>query len=152
MRKTTGVMLAMTGLLLGSAGTAAAGILDPHREPARCFSCHRDVPEEGSVRAGDLALLAPTIDETCAICHGAVCCEPAARHRNHPTSIDRWNDRNFRRPRTLPLFDGYITCATCHLHRYRDQPGNRLLLRIVKELGDDKYDWTELCHDCHTDY
>ncbi len=146
------VALATAAVLLVISSAGVSAVLDPHAEPARCFSCHREIPDERDARAGDYLLLTPTIDETCAVCHGVICCESAARHRNHPTSIDRWSDTKFRRPRTLPLFDGYITCATCHLHRYGDQPENRLLLRIYKDLGNGKIDWDGLCRDCHTDY
>lgn len=127
-------------------------LINPHEEPARCPSCHDRIPDDREARAGQYFLHQPTTDETCAMCHPTLCCDSSVKHTNHPTGIDRWNDPKFRRPKTLPLFDGFITCSTCHFHRERDAKREFWLLRIVALGKDGKPDWAGLCRDCHVDY
>lgn len=138
-------------LLLAVAAGSARGVMNPHIEPASCPSCHTKVPTAEEGQAGDYFLLKDTIDATCHICHEYSCCKPSSLHgSNHPSNINSWDMKQFRRPKTLPLYSGYITCDTCHFHRAAQGNGYKLV-RIVK-LDGKKIDWTELCHDCHVDY
>jgi len=124
---------------------------NPHVEPAACPSCHTKAPTVEQGQAGDYYLVKDTIDDTCHVCHEYGCCKPGSLHGgNHPSNINSWDRNLFRRPRTLPLYDGYITCDTCHFHR--EAQGNVYkLVRIVKVDGQ-KANWTDLCRDCHVDY
>ncbi|GAB4368286.1 MAG: hypothetical protein Kow00128_13530 [Deltaproteobacteria bacterium] len=130
---------------------ALFGLLNPHLPPEPCGSCHANVPTEAEGRAGEYFLLKDTIDATCHICHETTCCKPGSLHGiNHPSDIDTWDRKLFRKPKTLPLFGGYITCSTCHLHS-RPEGASYKLVRIVR-IDARKIDWTELCVDCHVGY
>ena len=123
------------------------GIPSPHAEPSSCPSCHTEVPTPEEASAGRYSLRGDSIDETCCICH-ITKCKPIEGKKNHPSNINRWNREEMRAPATLPMFDGYLTCLTCH---YRNKPegGGYKRLRIVKVRGD-RADWAMLCRDCHT--
>lgn len=142
------------GLMVLGVGRAwSVEIIDPHEEPAKCSSCHSQSPTEEDALDGELYLLGATIDETCHICHPYDCCRiNSLKGHNHPSSVDKWDVDNFTEPESLPLFDGYITCNTCHYHRMADVPGrNYRMVRLVS-VGLQRVDWTLLCKDCHTDY
>src|SRR5512139_867418 len=127
------------------------GLLNPHIKPEPCGSCHTKVPTEEDGRTGDYFLLKDRIDDTCHICHEKTCCKPGSLHgTNHPSNIDRWDWKKFRRPKILPLHNGFITCSTCHVHSKPDGPSYKMV-RIVKIDGK-RIDWTELCRDCHEGY
>ncbi|MBI5904259.1 MAG: hypothetical protein HZB86_01690 [Deltaproteobacteria bacterium] len=127
------------------------GVLNPHVKPEPCGSCHTKVPTEAEGRAGDYFLLKDTIDDTCHVCHEKTCCKPGSLHgKNHPSNIDRWDRKLFRRPKSLPLHNGFITCNTCHLHTKPDGP-SYMMVRIVKIDGK-SIDWSKLCTDCHEGY
>lgn len=124
------------------------GLLNPHIKPEPCGSCHTKVPTD---KDHEYFLLKDTIDETCHICHEKTCCKPGSLHGiSHPSNIDRWDWKLFRRPKTLPLHNGFITCNTCHLHTKPDGPSYKMV-RVVKIDGK-RIDWTELCRDCHLGY
>jgi len=59
--------------------------------------------------------------------------------KNHPSNTNRWNREEMTVPTTLPLYDGYITCLTCH---YRNKPegADYKRVRMVKVKGD-RVDW-----------
>ncbi len=138
-------------LALVAAATAARAADNPHVEPARCLACHTKVPTADDGERGDYFLIRDTIDDTCHACHTSACCMPGTLHgANHPSNINNWDWKLFHRPKTLPLFNGYITCSTCHFHREAEGSAYKLV-RIVKVDGK-KVDWTELCHDCHVGY
>ena len=121
------------------------GLLNPHIKPEPCGSCHTKIPGKEDYK---FFLLKDTIDETCHVCHEKVCCKPGSLHGiNHPSHIRNWDWKIMRRPKTLPLYDGYITCSTCHLHSKPDGPSYKMV-RLVKIDGK-RIDWTELCTDCH---
>lgn len=128
------------------------GLINPHVEPANCESCHVKIPSQEEAERGDYFLLKETIDSTCHICHEYTCCKVGSLHekeRNHPSNIDRWDRNKVAEPKTLPLFDGYITCSTCHYHR-KPEGGDYKMIRILKKnvLGDLR-NWEGLCVDCH---
>ncbi len=126
-------------------------LVNPHIPPDPCDACHTKVPTAEQAKAGEYQLLKDNIDDLCHICHEATCCKPGSLHGgNHPSNINTWDRKKFREPKTLPLFDGYITCETCHTHRRPEGPQYKLV-RIVKIDGK-KIDWTELCTDCHVGY
>lgn len=140
-------------LIIAGSAPVAVGLLNPHIKPEPCESCHRKIPNEDETRAGDYFLLKDTIDATCHICHEYTCCKVGSLHeknRNHPSDIDSWDSDIARKPRDLPLHNGFITCNTCHLHTKPDGEDYKLV-RLVK-ISTMKNDWTELCMDCHVDY
>lgn len=140
-------------LVLGAAAAYAAGLINPHVEPAQCGSCHTRVPTDEEAAQGKYLLLKEGIDETCEICHPYTCCAVGSLHEkehNHPSNINRWDTTKFRRPKTLPLFDGYITCDTCHFHRVPKENSYKLVrIAVVTQT---LHDWAGLCRDCHSDY
>ena len=129
---------------------ARAGELDeiasPHGDPSSCPACHTDVSASGEAAGGRYSLRGDSIDETCCICH-ITKCKPIEGKWNHPSNINRWDREEMTVPATLPLYDGYITCLTCH---YRDKPegADYKRIRILKIKGD-QADWAGLCRDCH---
>ncbi len=129
----------------------AGAVLNPHVKPEPCGSCHTRVPTQEEGEAGDYHLLKDTIDDTCQVCHVAKCCSPGSLHGiSHPSNIKDWDWKVFRRPKTLPLHNGYITCSTCHFHSIPEGPSFKMV-RIVSVEGK-KIDWTGLCRDCHSGY
>jgi hypothetical protein len=157
--RTAGVFTVLFFLIMMWVVTWGAGyvgsveIIDPHEEPAKCSSCHSENPTEEDVLSGEYRLLADGIDETCHICHPYDCCIiNSLKGHNHPSNVDKWDVEKFTVPETLPLFDGKITCNTCHYHRMEDVPGrNHMMVRLV-EVAVEMIDWTRLCADCHTEY
>lgn len=140
-------------VLLYLPGPGRAGELDgiqsPHGGPTSCPSCHTAVPTPEDAGAGRYSLRGGSIDETCCICHVAKC-KPLAGKKNHPSNTNRWNRAELKVPATLPLYDGYITCLTCH-YRNRPEGADYKRIRLVKIMGD-RVDWSGLCRDCHTDH
>jgi predicted CXXCH cytochrome family protein len=150
---------ALVPLLLWSTGAAA--LVDPHDDgnPSRCLSCHTRAITAEDARRGDLSLLKESIDEVCLICHlEKDCCVTGQRHEGrdislgvtHPSDLDARSVPRTARPKTLPLQDGRITCATCHLHD-RQKPADYKLVRMVR-IKDTGIDWSPLCLDCHPTY
>ncbi len=138
-------------LVLAAAAVAARAADNPHVEPAKCPACHTKAPTADDAKRGDYFLLKDGIDDTCHTCHETTCCKPGSLHgENHPSNIDTWDAKLFRAPRTLPLYNGYITCNTCHFHRLAQ--GNAYKLVRIVTIDGRRVDWTELCRDCHVDY
>jgi hypothetical protein len=127
--------------------------MNPHADPDACGSCHNTRPptkEEGA--AGEYRLLGGSIDATCHICHTKMCCEVNALHRfDHPSDVNRWDTAKFRKPKSLPLFDGYITCSTCHRHEVTKDDPKCAMVRICNRTLS-RIEWIDLCKDCHTQY
>ncbi len=134
-------------LLLIPAALILYGFTNPHAGPDTCGSCHSAVPTADDAAARDYKLLGGTIDGTCRACHREKYCTLGSYQAFHPSGIDEWEDWIARPPRTVPLFGGFITCATCHLHRRPGEPDYKML-RLTRVEGD-KVDTTELCRDCH---
>ncbi len=124
--------------------------MNPHVEPDACDACHTKVPTESDIAAGNYFLARGTIVETCAPCHEEMVCRPGSEHLNHPCGIDKWNPETCSGPTALPLFDGFFTCLTCHLHTKPEGPDYKMV-RIVTIEGKD-VDWSGLCRDCHVNY
>lgn len=144
-------LIPLLAFLLGGASATSFALLNPHIKPEPCGSCHTKVPTEEEGQMGEYFLLKETIDDTCHVCHEKTCCKPGSLHGiNHPSNIDDWDWKLFRRPKTLPLYGGFITCSTCHLHSVPDGDSFKMV-RIVKIDGK-KIDWTALCTDCHVGY
>lgn len=145
---------ALFGVFLGSvllASVSSFAIMNPHKKPEPCESCHSKVPSKEDGESGNYYLLKDSIDDTCHVCHDTMCCSAFTIHGgSHPSNIKDWDRKLFRAPKTLPLHDGYITCSTCHLHSIPDGPSYKMV-RIVRIDGK-KIDWTELCRDCHSSY
>ena len=145
------LLCALAAAVLLTASPESRALLNPHIKPEPCESCHTKVPTEADGRVGDYFLLKNSIDDTCHVCHEKTCCKPGSLHGiNHPSNIDRWDWKLFRRPKTLPLHRGFITCNTCHLHSKPDVPSYKMV-RIVIVDGK-RIDWAELCRDCHQGY
>jgi len=147
------IFAAMVAMTWGAGHASAVEIIDPHTEPAKCSSCHSENPTEEDVLSGEYRLLGESIDETCHICHPYDCCRiNSLKGHNHPSNVSKWDVEKFTEPENLPLFDGMITCNTCHYHRMGDVPGqNYRMVRLV-EVTLERVDWTPLCADCHTGY
>jgi hypothetical protein len=131
----------------------AAAITNPHYTE-HCPSCHLKLPEKGSDGEMDYNFLAEDIDPTCMICHSDECCTIAKPNQfTHASGIDRWDEDKYGTPQVLPLFDGYITCVTCHFWRRSNNPApvDYKLVRLV-EITPTGVRWTVLCQDCHRDY
>lgn len=125
-------------------------IINPHLPPDSCDSCHVRLPTKEEAAAGNYRLLKESIDGTCRICHPPMCCEVGSLHTfNHPSDFDKWDRTRFRRPKTLPLHNGKITCATCHFHLKKDGPTYRMVRIVQRDRGG--IQWIYLCRDCHTD-
>ena len=148
------IVLCVSTLLAGTGTSWGIEIVDPHEEPATCKSCHSQNPTPDDIDNGDYLLLAEGIDLTCNICHPYDCCRIySLKGHNHPSNVGEWDIENFTEPKTVPLFDGLITCNTCHYHRRVQIQGgdDYQMVRMVKvEL--DRIDWTALCLDCHIEY
>lgn len=131
----------------------ADAITNPHVKD-NCSSCHLKLPEKGADGVMDYSFLAEDIDPTCMICHSDSCCSIAKPHEStHASGIDRWDKNKYGTPKKLPLYDGYITCATCHFWRRSNNPApvDYKLVRLV-EIRPTGVDWTVLCHDCHSGF
>ncbi|UCF31874.1 MAG: hypothetical protein JSV26_05585 [bacterium] len=129
------ILFSISGVL----GLPAAD--NPHpRSPCAWDSCHAKDPAEG-----DILLLKKSIDETCCFCHTEKC--SYTEGMNHLSNVDQWDRNEFVRPKSLPLYDGFITCMTCH-YRIKPQGVDYRMVRIVA-IEDDNVTWEELCRDCH---
>ncbi len=128
-------------ILFAAVSMSLSDVSNPHSSE-RCAwnSCHMEDP-----LGSDILLLGESIDSTCCICHTAKCA--LTEGKNHISNIDKWNRNEFRSPGSLPLYDGYITCMTCH-YRTKPQGPDYKMVRIVTVEGD-QVTWTELCRDCH---
>lgn len=141
----------LAAVLLLSASFRSPAVINPHVKPESCESCHTKIPTAADGDRGEYFLLKESIDETCHICHEKTCCKPGSLHGSgHPSNIDRWDRGKFRKPKSLPLHNGFFTCNTCHLHAKPDGPSFKMV-RIVKIDGK-KIDWSDLCTDCHAGY
>jgi len=141
----------LAAVLLFFASLRSGAVINPHVKPEPCESCHTKIPTAADGDRGEYFLLKESIDETCHVCHEKTCCKPGSLHgSSHPSNIDRWDREKFRKPKTLPLHNGFITCNTCHMHSKPDGPSFKMV-RIVKIDGK-KIDWSDLCTDCHVGY
>ncbi|MDH3393288.1 MAG: hypothetical protein OEL66_04725 [Desulfobulbaceae bacterium] len=135
------LVLLLAALLMGT------DVVNPHVDPESCLSCHTQIPTAEQAAAGDYYCIEVTIDATCGTCHPTFTEGPP----NHPSDIDDWDHDYVSIPSSLPLFNGKITCNTCHLHLVSDAL-SIYLLRKVKLNDQSEFDWTELCLDCHHGY
>lgn len=145
-------IISLAALLAGVAAPAAA-IVNPHYEE-HCTSCHLQAPERGADGKVAYNFLAREIDPTWMICHEQGCCTIRKPHAStHASGLRGWSREKYGMPRVLPLFDGYITCATCHFWRRSNNPAPQdyKLVRLVR-ISATGVDWTALCKDCHRDY
>lgn len=132
-------------------GKTQAAPPNPHIPSELCKNCHIKIPTCQEAALGDFSLIGGSIDATCHICHPEKCCRGDIQHpSNHPSNVKTWDRKKVKRPLTVPLHSGYITCNTCHLHRFPGTP-TIYLLRKVKTTKDG-LDWTDLCRDCHVGY
>lgn len=127
------ILVAMMPVFCLWPGTGhGADVVNPHREPAQCLSCHKKTPTGEQTGGDPPGILKDTIDGTCHICHPYDCCRiHSLKGHNHPSCVSMWDVENFTQPEKLPLYDGYITCLTCHLHRYGDGPDYKMV-RLVQ--------------------
>lgn len=138
-------------LAFSLAAAPAPALVNPHIPPEPCDSCHTKVPTASEGQAGRYHLIKETIDATCHVCHEKTCCKPGTFHSmNHPSGVDKWDTKLFRKPKTLPLFNGFITCSTCHMHS-KPEGESYKMVRMVRRDGR-RIDWSELCLDCHIGY
>jgi nitrate/TMAO reductase-like tetraheme cytochrome c subunit len=139
-------------LLLAPAPAPAGsgGFLNPHAKPESCPSCHTKVPTPEEAAAGNYFMLKESIDATCHICHKKVCCDINSLHMfNHRSDFKDWDPKKYKSPKTLPLQNGFITCATCHFHSQQAESAFRMV-RLAKRTQS-QIEWSGLCKDCHED-
>jgi hypothetical protein len=128
-------------ILFASVSMSLSDLSNPHlREGCTWGSCHIEDP-----LGGDILLLGESIDHTCCICHTEKC--SLTEGTNHLSNIDQWDKNEFESPTSLPLYDGYITCMTCH-YRSKPQGADYKMVRIVTLEGA-QITWEDLCRDCH---
>ena len=128
-------------ILFASVSMNISDVSNPHpSEGCTWNSCHTEDPF-----GGNILLLGESIDGTCCICHTEKC--TLTQGTNHISNIDQWNKDEFKNPGSLPLYNGFITCMTCH-YRTKPQGADYKMVRIVT-LDGDRISWAELCVDCH---
>ena len=140
----------------------AFGMASPHDsdKPKFCLNCHtEEIYTKNCNENEGYCLLAGSVDGLCLTCHlKEDCCKPGLEHlprlylgkHSHPTDIEARDIPRADFPKTLPLFQGRITCRTCHLHT-AGKPDDYKMLRLVKISGKG-VDWSVLCLDCHQDH
>ncbi len=138
-------LLALSPLVLGMYGFA-----NPHVGQETCGECHIRVPTQEEAASGYYALLGATIDDTCMRCHEDRSCSLGSWRIRHPSGVREWDEQVASAPVSLPLYEGRIACATCHLHR-KPEVTDYKMLRNVKVDGE-KIDATDLCGDCHAQF
>jgi len=142
--------------------SGAIDIANPHdsSKPKFCLNCHTaEIYAKNCNEPEGFCLLAGSVDGLCLICHiKEECCRPGLQHlpkihlgmKNHPSDLDVGKIPRAYYPKTLPVYQGRITCSTCHLH-FQEKPGGYKMLRLVT-ITKEGVDWTVLCHDCHKDF
>jgi hypothetical protein len=125
------------------------GVVNPHEsmEETACLSCHYSVPVAEDSACGEYRLLKDSIEATCRSCHPGELCALGVGRVVHLSGIETWKSRG---PRTLPLYEGKITCTTCH---YRLKPAGedfKMVRNVV--FRDGNPDLRPLCADCHEGY
>lgn len=127
-----------------------SSLFNPHVKPETCGSCHARVPTKEEGDAGNYFLLKESIDATCHLCHRKMCCDFTSLHSfNHKSNFEDWDTKKYRAPKTLPLQNGLITCATCHFHSELPDPDMKMV-RLARRTAS-RIEWIDLCKDCHSD-
>ena len=134
-------------IFLLSISVMGADLINPHVNPEPCLTCHTKIPTDDEAQDGKYFCIKETIDATCGICH----LTHLEGGLNHPSDIEDWDHNLVADPITLPLYNGKITCCTCHLHLLSDEL-SVYLLRKVKTDDQGQLDWSDLCRDCHIGY
>jgi hypothetical protein len=141
---------ALFACLAFAPATAPAAADNPHVSMDACPACHVVVPTPEEALAGDYGLTRPSIDETCRSCHAATACALGLGLVVHPSGIDTWDRRVCDGPKTLPLFNGTIACATCHYH-LKPVGADFRMVRKAQFFGRE-VDLSAFCADCHEEY
>jgi predicted CXXCH cytochrome family protein len=114
--------------LLFAAGYARAEA-NPHYGAVVCTACHVD-EEDYELREEDPTLL-------CNRCH-----EGHRRMRDHHPL--RTVDQSITLPEDWPLYEGKLTCLTCHVPSHEENIGLHMFLRGDNHKGREKF-----CFHCH---
>lgn len=124
--------------------------VNPHISMDLCPYCHVAIPSHDDIALGEFRLLRDSIDTTCKTCHADTACALGIGQVVHPSGIGNWNQRVCDGPKTLPLYAGKITCATCHYH-LKPVGADFKMVRKANFFGND-VDLSAFCADCHEDY
>lgn len=145
------LFLFLSALPAGSAPRAESSqSINPHLKPEACDSCHVRVPTKEEGAAGNYSLLKESIDATCHVCHKKMCCDLNSLHSfNHRSDFKDWDPAKYQAPKTLPLQDGHITCATCHFHSEPEGDSYKMVRLVTRNRT--RIEWSLLCKDCHGD-
>lgn len=130
--------------------TSAFAADSPHASMDACPACHTAIPSPEDVRAMEYRLTRATIDETCKSCHPDAACALGLGRVVHPSGIDTWDPAVCDGPKSLPLFEGRIGCATCHFHLKPVGDDFKMVRNVT--FYDGQPEFTRLCADCHEDY
>ncbi|HEY5997392.1 MAG TPA: hypothetical protein VIU29_10245 [Candidatus Deferrimicrobiaceae bacterium] len=130
--------------------TPVFAAVNPHISMDACPACHTAIPSPEDVLVEEFRLTRPTIDETCRTCHPVTACALGLGLVVHPSGIRTWNTAVCNGPKSLPLYEGKIGCATCHFH-LKPVGEDFKMVRNVTFL-DGQPEFTRLCADCHEDY
>jgi hypothetical protein len=151
MKRHSGFALAVLSLFLCMSSVPFALAADnPHVSMDACPACHVDIPTPEDAFAQEFRLARGSVDDTCRTCHADTACALGLGRVVHPSGIDEWDRRICDGPKTLPLFEGRISCTTCHY--YLKPVGNDFrMVRNVK-FYDGQPELSGLCADCHEDY
>jgi len=115
--------------------------VNPHGDPTQCISCHTS--DEGG---RDTFVNGANISQLCQSCHDG----ERATKETHPVDVVPISAAEMKIPSDLPLFDGLVTCLSCHdvvskcKTEETDANGNHNFLRV-----DNVSRPLELCFHCH---
>ncbi len=123
---------------------------NPHTSMDACPVCHVAIPSPDDARVDEFRLTRNSIDDTCKGCHADKSCALGLGRVAHPSGIDTWDRHICDGPKTLPLFKGKITCATCHFHLKPVGPDFKMVRNA--RFFDGQVEMSALCADCHEDY
>lgn len=129
---------------------AASALDNPHESMDACPACHSAIPSLEDAEAREFRLLQGTIDATCKACHADFTCALGLGKVVHPSGIEEWDRVVCDGPKTLPLHEGKITCATCHYHLKPVGADFKMVRKATFYEGN--VDLTAFCGDCHEDY
>jgi hypothetical protein len=123
---------------------------NPHASMDACPACHTAIPSPEDALTGEFRLTRSTIDETCKSCHPDTACALGLGRVVHPSGIRSWDPAVCDGPKTLPLYEGKIGCATCHYHLKPVGEDFKMVRNVT--FFDGQPEFTGLCSDCHEDY
>ena len=101
----------------------ASEAINPHQTGIFCLNCHEQEPS-----AKDKQLYVKyngNIVDLCRSCHN----NQRAKADNHPVNLIPCEKKGIKIPEAFPLYEGKITCLTCHILPCQGETGNQFYLR-----------------------